>query len=129
MTTQSTPQSRHTELAYKSIAAATAAQYHREVCEVDAQIQVQEQTKERQEVKKNRRDAIRALLRATPDGLTTAAISLGVGCRRDTATGALAAMPDAYIDRWTAAVTGHGNWAAVWCVVEVPDDCPKPTAK
>ena len=33
-------------------------------------------------------------------------------------------MPDSYIDRWTG--PHRGQWAAVWCVVEVPENCPKP---
>jgi len=36
-------------------------------------------------------------------------------------------MPDSYIDRWSG--PHRGQWAAVWCVVEVPEDCPKPDEK
>ena len=37
---------------------------------------------------------------------------------------ALRKMPDTYIDRWTPVQHTH---AAVWAVVEVPEDCPAPT--
>jgi len=58
------------------------------------------------------------------DGMTTKQLSLLVdSCPRDI-TRSLKAMPDAYVDRWTG--PERGQWAAVWCVVEVPEDCPKP---
>lgn len=58
------------------------------------------------------------------DGMTTKQLALLVNsCPRDI-TRALKAMPDAYVDRWTG--PERGQWAAVWCVVEVPEDCPKP---
>lgn len=34
------------------------------------------------------------------------------------------AMPDAYIDRWEA--VPRRQYAAVWCVVVPPEDCPRP---
>jgi hypothetical protein len=34
------------------------------------------------------------------------------------------AMPDAYIDRWEA--VPRKQYAAVWCVVVPPEDCPRP---
>lgn len=58
------------------------------------------------------------------DGMTTKQLSQLVdSCPRDI-TRALKTMPDAYVDRWTG--PERGQWAAVWCVVEVPEDCPKP---
>ena len=58
------------------------------------------------------------------DGMTTQQLSLLVdSCPRDI-TRSLKTMPDAYVDRWTG--PERGQWAAVWCVVEVPEDCPKP---
>jgi hypothetical protein len=37
----------------------------------------------------------------------------------------LRSMPDAYIDRWQT--RGDKKYlSAVWCVVEVPEHCPRP---
>lgn len=41
---------------------------------------------------------------------------------------ALHRMPDAYIDRWHKPPHTRGRYAAVWCVVEVPENCPMPDA-
>ena len=58
------------------------------------------------------------------DGMTTKQLSQLVdSCPRDI-TRSLKTMPDAYVDRWTG--PERGQWAAVWCVVDVPEDCPKP---
>jgi len=37
-------------------------------------------------------------------------------------------MPDAYIDRWQK-INAKNNYAAVWCVVVPPENCPKPNQK
>ena len=69
---------------------------------------------------------IRAVLRAAPDGMTTAEIAAAIpdaswrGVRH-----ALQFMPDAYIDRWENVV----RLAAVWCVVVPPDNAPRPEPK
>ena len=39
----------------------------------------------------------------------------------------LQAMPDAYTDRWQPA--RRGQFARVWCVVQVPENCPHPKDK
>ena len=61
------------------------------------------------------------------DGLTTRQLQFRSEIEQRTICKALKAMPDAYIDRWTG--PHRGQWAAVWCVVEVPEDCPKPDEK
>lgn len=61
------------------------------------------------------------------DGLTTRQLQFRLEIEQRTICKALKAMPDAYIDRWTG--PHRGQWAAVWCVVEVPEDCPKPDEK
>ena len=70
---------------------------------------------------------VRELLRDS-DGMTVVRIRNAMGLRvKDgsaSVAAALKAMPDAYIDRWVAAE--NGGWAAVWCVVVPPEDCPKP---
>lgn len=70
------------------------------------------------------KDRLRALLRATPDGLTVPQIMERLNASDDKPIRlALRAMPDTYIDRW---VRRGAPYAAVWCVVEVPEDCPRP---
>ena len=61
------------------------------------------------------------------DGLTTRQLQFRLGIEQRTICKALKAMPDTYVDRWTG--PHRGQWAAVWCVVEVPQDCPKPDEK
>jgi hypothetical protein len=61
------------------------------------------------------------------EGMTTRQLSKHVGSGMQDITRSLKAMPDAYVDRWTG--PERGQWAAVWCVVEVPEDCPKPNEK
>jgi hypothetical protein len=58
------------------------------------------------------------------DGMTTRQLSLLVDSGMRDITRALKAMPDAFVDRWTG--PERGQWAAVWCVVDVPENCPKP---
>ena len=61
------------------------------------------------------------------DGLTTRQLQFRLGIEQRTICKALKAMPDTYVDRWTG--PHRGQWAAVWCVVNVPEDCPKPDEK
>ena len=66
---------------------------------------------------------LRALLTGT-DGMTTRQLAAQVDSDMQDITRSLKAMPDSYVDRWTG--PERGQWAAVWCVVEVPKDRPKP---
>ena len=66
---------------------------------------------------------LRALLRGH-EGMTTRQLSYRTDSDMRDITRSLKVMPDSYIDRWTGPV--RGQWAAVWCVVDVPEDCPKP---
>jgi len=72
--------------------------------------------------------AIRALLRKYPDGLSVKEICSFSGIADRVARPALRKMADAYIDRW---IRGEFQKPpeAVWCVVEVPKDCPPPYTK
>lgn len=74
---------------------------------------------------------IRTLLRSKPDGLSVREVAEIVGCEEANTGRYLRQMPDAYIDRWDWLYNhnGHKYWYAVWCVVQVPDDCPHPTRK
>jgi len=75
---------------------------------------------------KSNHHAIRMALQKYPDGLTVVEIVERTEKERRAIDKALLDMPDAYIDRWT---TNRKQWAAVWCVVVVPENCPKPTEK
>ena len=68
---------------------------------------------------------IRTALRAAPDGLTTTELSVLSEVTYSTVYKALTLMPDAYIDRWQRPLR-PGRMQAVWCVVEVPENCPRP---
>ena len=67
---------------------------------------------------------IRSLLRKSPDGLTVRELMAATGNGQSYTLTALRKMPDTYIVRW--APVQHTR-AAVWAVVEVPEDCPAPT--
>ena len=66
---------------------------------------------------------IRDLLKDS-EGLTTRQLQYRLEVDHRTLCKSLKSMPDSYIDRWTG--PHRGQWAAVWCVVEVPENCPKP---
>jgi hypothetical protein len=67
---------------------------------------------------------IRALLRASSDGMTIEQIVWAVKRDKANVKKNVRAMPDAYIDRWEA--VPRKQYAAVWCVVVPPEDCPRP---
>ena len=67
---------------------------------------------------------IRALLRANRDGMTLEQIVWAVKRDKANVKKNVRAMPDAYIDRWEA--VPRKQYAAVWCVVVPPEDCPRP---
>jgi hypothetical protein len=67
---------------------------------------------------------IRALLRAHSDGMTLEQIVWVMKRDKANIKKIIRAMPDAYIDRWEA--VPRKQFAAVWCVVVPPEDCPRP---
>jgi len=69
---------------------------------------------------------LRALLKDS-DGLTVRQLEFALDVDMRTLTKSLKSMPDGYIDRWVG--PNRGQYAAVWCVVEVPEDCPRPNEK
>lgn len=77
---------------------------------------------------KSRHPEIRALLKKYDDGLTAKEISAILDKKTDSVRNALQAMPDVYIDRWLEAKQGMRE-QAVWCVITVPENCPKPEKK
>jgi hypothetical protein len=84
------------------------------------------QSKDAQKQMNTHHQKIRDQLKGS-DGLTTKQLQYRLEVDQRTLCKALKSMPDAYIDRWTG--PHRGQWAAVWCVVEVPEDCPKPDEK
>lgn len=75
----------------------------------------------------SRHSAIRDLLKKYPDGATSRWLAGALGMDADSVQRTLHAMPDAYIDRWDT--SGAGAHAAVWMVVEVPENCPRPVSR
>ena len=74
---------------------------------------------------KSNHHAIRMLLQHHHDGLTVSELAERSGKNREAVNRALPLMPDAYIDRWISC----RQWAAVWCVVVPPENCPRPKPK
>lgn len=75
---------------------------------------------------KSHHPLIRRLLQQYHDGLTTAMLAERLDVPRETMHRSIRAMPDVYIDRWTAPKLQAPS-EIVWCVVVVPEDCPKPS--
>jgi len=71
---------------------------------------------------------IRALLREHSDGLSVRGICLQTGIDDRVVRACLKKMADAYIDRWVIGRMRRPH-EAIWCVVEVPANCPKPTKR
>lgn len=69
---------------------------------------------------------LRDALRANPEGKTARELSFIAGANHKAIVRRLREMPDTYIDRWQAT---NGPYAAVWCVVVPPPDCPKPNTR
>ena len=71
---------------------------------------------------------IREYLRQNSDGATAVELAQVIGADQSAIRRTMSKhMPDAYIDRW-APTGGQGasKYAAIWCVVQVPDHCPRP---
>lgn len=77
-------------------------------------------------MRKSNHEALRKLLRNQPDGLTVSEAGAAIDATAGHVRAALQAMPDAYIDRWVHKNQGT-PFAAVWCVVTPPANCPHPT--
>jgi hypothetical protein len=68
---------------------------------------------------------IRELLKAFPDGLSVQNICEKTGITQRSARPTLKKMADCYIDRWTAGGRREPP-TAIWCIVDVPENCPRP---
>lgn len=78
-------------------------------------------------MKRDLRAEIRALLLAHPEGMTTRDIMVATKAADKSVRHSLSSMPDTYIDRWE--FPRQGPLAAVYCAVEVPEDCPRPEGR
>lgn len=70
------------------------------------------------------------MLREHPDGLSVQDIEYTLKLPKESARKSLNSMPDAYIDRWLRGYrvgNRHASLIAIWCVVQVPEHCPRPT--
>jgi hypothetical protein len=74
---------------------------------------------------KSNHNIIRELLKRHPDGLKSSDIAKFTGIDNRSVNKSLEGVFGVYIDRWEKA-TYRNTLAAIWVVVDVPDNCPKP---
>ena len=74
---------------------------------------------------KSNHNIIRALLKQYPDGLKSSDISRLTGIDVRSVNKSLEGVFGVYIDRWENS-TYRNTLAAIWVVVDVPENCPKP---
>ena len=74
---------------------------------------------------KSNHNIIRELLKRHPDGLKSSDIAKFTGIDFRSVNKSLESVFGVYIDRWENA-TYRNTLAAVWVVVDVPANCPKP---
>lgn len=74
---------------------------------------------------KSNHNIIRELLQKHPDGLKSSDIARLTGINNRSVNKSLESVFGVYIDRWEKS-TYRNNLAAIWVVVDVPENCPKP---
>jgi hypothetical protein len=74
---------------------------------------------------KSNHNIIRDLLKRHPDGLKASDIAKLTGIEVRSVNKSLEGVFGVYIDRWEKS-TYRNTLAAIWVVVDVPDNCPKP---
>ena len=74
---------------------------------------------------KSNHNIIRDTLKQHPDGLKSSDISRLTGIDYRVVNKALEGVFGVYVDRWEKS-THHNTLAAIWVVVDVPENCPKP---
>jgi hypothetical protein len=74
---------------------------------------------------KSNHNTIRDLLQQYPDGLKASDISMLTGISNRSVNKSLESVFGVYIDRWVKSEY-RNNLAAIWVVVDVPENCPKP---
>lgn len=71
------------------------------------------------------RREVRAVLQANPDGMIMSEIAPLIDRPYASIYHALHEMVGSYIDRWYQPGPGRA-YKAVWCVADIPEDCPRP---
>jgi hypothetical protein len=74
---------------------------------------------------KSNHNIIRDLLKRHPDGLKSSDIAKFTGIDNRSVNKSLESVFGVYIDRWEKS-TYRNTLAAIWVVVDVPENCPKP---
>ena len=74
---------------------------------------------------KSNHNIIRELLKRHPDGLKASDIAEITGIDVRSVNKSLESVFGVYIDRWEKS-TFRNTLAAIWVVVDVPENCPKP---
>ena len=74
---------------------------------------------------KSNHNIIRELLKRHPDGLKASDMAKFTGIEVRSVNKALEGVFGVYVDRWELA-THRNTLAAIWAVVDVPINCPKP---
>lgn len=70
--------------------------------------------------------AIRRALKKTDDGMTITELKEATGREYGRISSVIRQMSDVYIDRWQQPLKRGGGYAAVYVLVKVPENCPKP---
>ena len=74
---------------------------------------------------KSNHNIIRDLLKQHPDGLKSSEIATLIGVSARSVNKSLESVFGVYIDRWEKS-THRNTLAAIWVVIDVPENCPKP---
>ena len=74
---------------------------------------------------KSNHNIIRDTLKQHPDGLKSSDISKLTGIDNRVVNKALESVFGVYVDRWEKSLP-RNTLAAIWVVVDVPENCPKP---
>ena len=74
---------------------------------------------------KSNHNIIRDTLKQHPDGLKSSDISRLTGIDYRSVNKSLESVFGVYIDRWEKS-THRNTLAAIWVVVDVPENCPRP---
>jgi hypothetical protein len=74
---------------------------------------------------KSNHNIIRELLKRHPDGLKSSDIAKFTGIDNRSVNKSLESVFGVYIDRWEKS-SYQNTLAAIWVVVDVPENCPKP---
>lgn len=77
-------------------------------------------------MRRSHANRIREFLRTKPEGATTNDIHQAIDIPAWSVRKSLVGMVDCYIDRWVILRSARGQYSAIWCIVEVPANCPRP---